>query len=112
MSEEHIAPEIDTTETESQQDLNSQIQEITNKYLRSLADTENLKKRNEKNMQDTRNFALVSFAKELLVVLDIFDKAFSGLTVEGISKKTQTTSKVSNSTDKAHNALSPSSLFE
>lgn len=44
-------------------------------YLRALAETENMRKRNEKEMDLLRQFALERFCKDLLPVLDSFDKA-------------------------------------
>lgn len=66
-------------------ELQNQLSEVSNKYLRALADMENNKKRAEKALQDTRVFAITNFAKELIVVLDIFEKAFVGLKVEEIT---------------------------
>ena len=83
--------ELAATE-EAEEDLNkqvselqSQVHEISNKYLRALAEMENNKKRAEKALQDTRIFAITNLAKELIVILDIFDKAFVGLQVETIT---------------------------
>jgi molecular chaperone GrpE len=47
------------------------------KYLRSLADLENVKRRAEKEKSDTIKFCLESLLKDLLPVLDSFDKAMS-----------------------------------
>lgn len=65
--------------------LQAQLSDVSNKYLRALADIDNNKKRVEKALQDTRIFAITNFAKELIVMLDIFDKAFVGLKVEEIT---------------------------
>ncbi len=45
-------------------------QENWNQMLRTQAEMENLKRRTQKDIEDARKFALSSFAKELLPVLD------------------------------------------
>lgn len=46
-------------------------------YLRSLADAENGRKRLIKEVENSKRFALEGFFKEVLVVLDGFDKALA-----------------------------------
>ncbi|MBI2602521.1 MAG: nucleotide exchange factor GrpE [Deltaproteobacteria bacterium] len=46
-------------------------------YLRALAETENMRRRNMKDMEQVRLFSLEKFFKDVLPVLDSFDKAFS-----------------------------------
>ncbi|XVN43590.1 MAG: nucleotide exchange factor GrpE [Candidatus Rickettsia vulgarisii] len=69
------------TNENSEQVINSdQLQEIVNlkeqnellqdKLLRTVAESENLKKRLEKTIADTREYAIFSFAKDLLAVND------------------------------------------
>lgn len=45
-------------------------EEYREQSLRTLAEMENLRRRTEKEVQDTRKFAVEKFARELLVVLD------------------------------------------
>jgi len=45
-------------------------QENWDKAVRTLAEMENLKKRTQKDLDDARKYALTSFAKEMLSVLD------------------------------------------
>jgi molecular chaperone GrpE len=47
------------------------------KYLRSLADLENAKRRAEKEKSDTIKYCLENVLKDLLPVLDSFDKAMA-----------------------------------
>ena len=58
--------------------LKSESTENYNKYLRAMADQENLRRRTEKEKRDIRQFALESFAKDLLPVLDSFHQALDG----------------------------------
>lgn len=49
-----------------------------NKYLRALADLENVRRRSEREKSDLQKFVLESFLKDVLPVLDSFDKALAG----------------------------------
>lgn len=49
--------------------------ELRNRYLRTLADFDNFRKRSEREKQDFFKYALGGFMKELLPVLDNFDRA-------------------------------------
>ena len=70
--EEESADNAESTET-----MNSQLasalrkaEEYRDQSLRTLAEMENLRRRTEKEVGDSRKFAVEKFAKELLVVLD------------------------------------------
>ncbi len=55
--------------------LRKENEELRDKYLRSLAEMENLRKRMERERQEFQKFALADFLRELLVVLDNFERA-------------------------------------
>ena len=57
-------------------------QENYNRYLRSLADLDNQKKRFYRQIDQEKKYALESFFKDVLPVLDSFDKAFKAETVK------------------------------
>jgi len=63
---------------------------IQEEHLRALADFENIRKRFERDIEVSRRLALEALVKELLPVLDNFDRAIqataSGTTVEGLQK--------------------------
>lgn len=61
-------------------DLRQELAVANDKYLRVLADNENLKKRTAKEISDTRRYALEGFVKELLTVVDSFTKGFASTT--------------------------------
>ncbi|MFQ6082317.1 MAG: nucleotide exchange factor GrpE [Candidatus Aminicenantia bacterium] len=62
--------------------LKKENKEIHSKYLRKLADFENLRKRTEKEKNDYYQFALSDFIKELLTVLDNFERALQNPSLE------------------------------
>jgi len=67
-----IEEEIDETEK-----LKKQIKEEQEKYLRSLADMENTRKRMQKEKHDTTRFAVENVIGEFLAPLDNFENALS-----------------------------------
>ncbi|MDA1342479.1 MAG: nucleotide exchange factor GrpE [Methyloglobulus sp.] len=66
-------PSQETLIAELQQELaeaEQKAQENWDKAVRTMAEMENLRKRTQKDLEDTHKYALNSFAKELLSVLD------------------------------------------
>ena len=59
--------------------LQAKLQESEQKYLRSLADIENNRRRFEKLQSDMSKYAVAEFAKDMISILDIFNKAFIGV---------------------------------
>jgi len=57
--------------------LKKENEELKDKYLRTLADMENLRKRHEREMADYRQYALSGLLKEMLVVVDNFERALA-----------------------------------
>jgi len=55
--------------------LKKEKEELKDKYLRNLAEMENLKKRLEREKKEFYQYALAELLKELLVVLDDFERA-------------------------------------
>mgnify|MGYP001545447252 CR=1 FL=1 len=55
--------------------LKEEVEDYKDKFLRCMADMDNLRRRTEKEKSDYLKFGLESFFKELLPVLDSFDKA-------------------------------------
>ncbi len=68
--------EEETTEPTSE-DMEAQIKEYQNKYLSALAETENAKKRMQKEKMGSMQFAIDNIFGDLLVPLDNFEKALS-----------------------------------
>ncbi len=55
--------------------LKKEIEQLKDKYLRALAEMDNLRKRQEREKVEFRNYALSEFLKEFLVILDNFERA-------------------------------------
>jgi len=55
--------------------LHEEIAELKERYLRALAETDNLRKRAEREKQDAAQFAFSRFARDLLAVADNFERA-------------------------------------
>ena len=62
--------------------LQSEIAELKDRYLRAVADTENLRKRAEREKQDAAQFAFSRFARDLLAVADNFERALDAMKPE------------------------------
>ena len=56
-------------------DLKVKLKENEDRLLRSLAETENLRKRHDKEINDLRKYAISNFAFSLLSIADNFDRA-------------------------------------
>ena len=52
-----------------------ELEELQNKYLHSLADYDNLRKRVKRDMEDVVKYANEALIKKLLIVLDNFERA-------------------------------------
>lgn len=63
-------------------DLNKKLKEIEDKLLRSLADNENIRKRHEKELEETVKYSIKNFALSLLTVSDNFQRAKQSLPKE------------------------------
>jgi molecular chaperone GrpE len=111
-NEEKLKIEILEAECASVQ---AKLSETHDRMLRIAADFENTRKRMEKEKAETRLYAVSEFAKDLLPVIDAFDKAMSaiedshinfeteeGKKVAGIVEGVQLVSKVFQDTVKKH----------
>lgn len=74
--EEHNGNEV-KTDTVEDKDWQQELALAHDRYLRVLADSENLKKRTAKEVKDTRRYALEGFVRDLLTVVDSFSKGFA-----------------------------------
>ena len=59
---------------------------LQDKYLRALAETENLRSRMEKQINDVRMFGIQGFAKDLLDIADILEKAIGSVNPQTIKE--------------------------
>lgn len=66
-------------------ELNKQAEEWKNKYLRALADYQNLEKRTHADKEETRKFAVAVFLERLLPVVDTLERAQGHLSDTGLA---------------------------
>lgn len=62
--------------------LEGQITDLTDRLLRAHADMENLRKRNEREREETAKYAITKFAKDVVDVGDNFQRAISAVPIE------------------------------
>ena len=60
--------------------------DFKDKYVRSLAENENVRRRAKKQLEDSKLYAIQSFCKDLLEVADILEKATESVPQEELSK--------------------------
>lgn len=59
---------------------------LDSKYKLALADMENLRFRLNKQMEDTKQFALTNFSKDLVEITDVFEMAMKQITPESVGQ--------------------------
>lgn len=62
--------------------LQAEASEFKDRYLRAVAETENLRKRAEREKQDATQYAFTRFARDLLGVADNFERALDAMKPE------------------------------
>ncbi|EHB03674.1 GrpE protein-like protein 1, mitochondrial [Heterocephalus glaber] len=67
--------------------LEEQLKETVEKYKRALADTENLRQRSQKLVEEAKLYGIQGFCKDLLEVADILEKATQSVPEEEISNE-------------------------
>lgn len=65
--------------------LASERDELKDRLLRTLAEMENLRRRSEKEMADTRAYAMTAFARDMLGVADNLRRALENLPAETVA---------------------------
>ncbi|XP_023975285.1 grpE protein homolog 1, mitochondrial isoform X2 [Physeter macrocephalus] len=68
-------PSAEKTLMEEKVKLEEQLKETMEKYKRALADTENLRQRSQKLVEEAKLYGIQGFCKDLLEVADILEKA-------------------------------------
>ncbi|KAF1380291.1 hypothetical protein PFLUV_G00162090 [Perca fluviatilis] len=81
--EEAEKPEQSAAETQ----LEEQLKDMTEKYKRALADTENLRTRSQKMIEDAKLYGIQGFCKDLLEVADILEKATESVPKEEVTSQ-------------------------
>ena len=87
--EEKAEEKKDQTEElkKANEELNQQVADLKNAYAKAYADTENMKKRLEKDFESRSKYQMSSFAKELLPVLDNCERALAQATTDEAYRK-------------------------
>ncbi len=71
--------EAETDETPEERDPEAEIADLNDKLLRALAETENLRRRARKEREDTANYAVAGFARDMFLVADNLGRALGTL---------------------------------
>ena len=97
----------ESNEVDSKQDVNKEIQDekvndlsveekledAENRILRTLAETENLRKRYEREKEDLSNYVISNFAKETLSILDNLQRALNSIKTDELKDNDENFSK-------------------
>lgn len=62
--------------------LETEVSDLKDRLLRTLAEMENLRRRSEREMADTRQYAVANFARDMLTVSDNLRRAIDALPAE------------------------------
>ncbi|KAL3046770.1 grpE protein homolog 1, mitochondrial [Trematomus bernacchii] len=77
----------DTLLAEEKAQLEEQVKDMTEKYKRALADTENLRTRSQKMIEDAKLYGIQGLCKDLLDVADILEKATESVPKEEVTSQ-------------------------
>jgi molecular chaperone GrpE len=75
-------PATETSPADSVAVLAKEAAELKDRLLRTLAEMENLRRRTEREVADTRTYAVTAFARDILAVADNMDRALKALDAE------------------------------
>ena len=73
--------------------IEEKLEDAENRVLRTLAETENLRKRYEREKEDLGNYVISNFAKEILSILDNLQRALSSINLDELKDKDESISK-------------------
>lgn len=65
----------ESVKTKSIEQLEHHIEELSDRLLRAMAESENVRRRYEKQMEELRDYSISSFAKDLISVVDNLERA-------------------------------------
>lgn len=63
-------------------ELEAQVADLRDQVLRAMAETENMRKRSERHVQDAHKFAVTQFARDILQVADNLERALEAVPEE------------------------------
>lgn len=82
MSEENQTNETTEATATAEEALKAEIADLKDQVLRALAEQENLRRRFERDRDDTRKFAIAGFAKDLVSVAENLRRALDAMPAE------------------------------
>jgi len=90
-AEEEVKEEVKEVSEEQKKidSLSEELKLLTDKYHRTLADRENIRLRLQKQVEDSKIYAIQGFCKDLLEVSDVFRKAIESVSEEDASSSPQ-----------------------
>ncbi|XP_018408549.1 PREDICTED: grpE protein homolog 2, mitochondrial [Nanorana parkeri] len=74
--------------------LEEEVRDLTERHKRALSDSENVRKRTQKFVEDAKLFGIQSFCRDLVEVADILEEAVDQATKEGMKDMSDILSKV------------------
>ncbi len=80
MADENEQPSAETAENpppDQQPDTEAQLAEMRDRLLRALAETENIRRRTEREKQEISQYAIARFARDMLQIADNFGRALT-----------------------------------
>lgn len=87
---EEAPPLIDEAASGRIAELESELSALNDRVLRLAAELENTRRRAEREKQDASRYAIAAFARDLVAVADIFDRALQMLPPEGAEASAET----------------------
>merc|ERR1712037_1064539 len=85
--EEPAISESERKLMDEHESLKAQHADLMDKYRRSIAESDNMRKRLTKQIDDAKVFGIQSFVKDLLAVADVLNKASSDITEDVVRKE-------------------------
>ncbi|XP_006003840.1 grpE protein homolog 2, mitochondrial isoform X1 [Latimeria chalumnae] len=74
--------------------LEEQVRDLTERYRRAVADSENVKRRTQKFVLDAKMFGIQSFCRDLVEVADILERTSENVPVEELNDRNPTLVKL------------------
>jgi molecular chaperone GrpE len=79
--------DVEPLATDESNDLTSEIASLRERLMRALAETENTRRQGERREQDAQRYAITSFARELLQVVDNLRRAIAAGAADAEARK-------------------------
>ncbi|KAG5284933.1 hypothetical protein AALO_G00032120 [Alosa alosa] len=84
--ESHSVTHVRTVEMRASK-LEEQVRDLTERFKRGQADSENVRRRTQKFVEDAKLFGIQSFCRDLVEIADLLDKQTAALTEESEVKR-------------------------